>query len=499
MAKVTFPARCTVAVVCGEHLVSQVYPASVPIEVFLDDVVELLNEELRRRGLPGLESSVGYELQRANGTRLDVTKTLDDLGVEDGATLVLVPAIAGDSFEPQYESLSTGLARVGKRLFAPVTAQTAAHVAVAILALIALAVLALAIRNRLVTDALAATIVTGAFGVLTLGGTGAVARWWPQRTDLIGGFGWLAVPLLAVSAGSAAPGGVGAAHLFIAGLTVTVLTCALTSLTGRNLTAAAVVVTLCALGGATALTRMWRPVPAQWLGMCALVALLLLLTLAPTIALWASRIRPPHFGSITGRDLFRRSDGLPIDAVAPVDDADEQADDDGAEPNPDNTPRGSEIAAAARRANSVLTGLCVGAALALPGAVWATLMPGREKATAAAILAGLFVLIFISRARTFADRRQAVALVCGAAGAVCLGVVKYVLSVPAESGDAVLWGAVALAVFGFAGLLAALLIPVTRFTPLVRMIAEWLELLAIVAALPLAAWIGGLFTWVRMR
>ena len=60
---------------------------------------------------------------------------------------------------------------------------------------------------------------------------------------------------------------------------------------------------------------MWWPVPAQWLGMCALVVLLLLLTMAPTIALWVARIRPPYFGSITGRDLFRRSAGLPVDAV----------------------------------------------------------------------------------------------------------------------------------------------------------------------------------------
>lgn len=500
MAKVSFPARCAVAVVCGEHLVSQVYPASVPIEVFIDDIVELLNEELRRRGLSGLESSVGYELQRANGTRLDVTKTLDDLGVEDGATLVLVPAVVGDSFEPQYESLSTGLARVGKRLFAPVTAETAAHVALAILAMVAVVMLALALRNRMVTDALAATIVTGALGVLTLGGAGAVARWWPARLDLLSGFGWVAVPLLAVAAGSAAPGSLGAAHLFIAGLTVVVLTSGLTALTHRHVTAAAVVVTLCALGGAVALVRMWRPVPAQWLGMCVLVALLLLITMAPTAALWAARIRPPHFGSITGRDLFRRSDGLPVDAVAPVDDfAVDDADGDQAEPNPDNTPRGAEIAAAAKRANSVLTGICIAAALALPAAVWATLMPGRDKATAAAVLAGLFVLIFISRARTFADRRQAVALVCGAALAVALGVAKYVLDAPADSAAAVLWGALALAAFGFAGLLAALLVPVTRFTPLVRMLAEWLELVAIVAALPLAAWIGGLFEWVRMR
>ena len=142
MAKVAFPARCAVAVVCGEHLVSQVYPASVPVEVFIDNIVELLNDELKRRGLAGLESGVGYELHKANGVRLDVTKTLDELGVEDGATLVLVPAVEGDSFEPQYESLSTGLARVGKKLFEPVTAATAAHTSLAILAMISAAVLA---------------------------------------------------------------------------------------------------------------------------------------------------------------------------------------------------------------------------------------------------------------------------------------------------------------------------------------------------------------------
>ena len=136
MAKVSFPARCAVAVVCGENLISQVYPASVPIEMFLDDVVELLTNELRRRGLTGLDPAIAYQLNRANGTTLDVTKTLDELGVEDGTTLVLVPATDGEPFEPQYESLSTGLARVGKRMFQPVTAATAAHTAIAIVAMI---------------------------------------------------------------------------------------------------------------------------------------------------------------------------------------------------------------------------------------------------------------------------------------------------------------------------------------------------------------------------
>lgn len=494
MAKVSFPARCAVAVVCGEHLVSQVYPASVPVEMFIDDVVELLNDELRRRGLTGLDPGIGYELNRANGTRLDVTKTLDELGVEDGATLVLVPATEGDAFEPQYESLSTGLARVGKRLFQPVTATTAAHTAIAITAMIGLTLLALALRTRLHTDSPAPAIVTGVTGLLAAGGAGAIWRWWPERTDLLSGFGWVAVPLLAAGAGMAAPGELGAAQLFIAGLGLAVLTCALVTVTGRHYTVGATIVTLCALLGIAAAARMWRPVPAQWLGMCALIGLLLLLSLAPTFALWTARIRPPHFGSITGRDLFRRNDGLPADTVSPVEeDADEE------EPNPDTTPRGEELANAARQANHVLTGICVAASITLPIAIWATLMPGQPRSLPAAILAGLLILIFISRGRAFADKRQSVALVIGAATAVCGGVAKYVLHAPADSWVPLLWAALVLIGFTACGLLAALLVPVTRFTPLVRMVTEWLELMAIVAAMPLAAWIGGLFNWVRMR
>jgi type VII secretion integral membrane protein EccD len=493
MAKVAFPARCAVAVVCGEHLVSQVYPASVPVEVFIDNIVELLNDELKRRGLTGLESGVGYELHKANGVRLDVTKTLDELGVEDGATLVLVPAVEGDSFEPQYESLSTGLARIGKKLFEPVTAETAAHTSLAILAMISAAVLAIAVRNRTAGDSLVPSIVTGVLGLLTVGGAAAAARWWPHRADLIGGFAWISIPLLSVSLGAAAPGALGAAHLFITVLAAAMLTSGVAVLTGRHINVAATAVTLCALGGTVAAARMWRPVPAQWLGMCTLVVLLFLLTLAPTIALWSARIRPPYFGSVTGRDLFRRSAGLPVDAVSPVDEAAEE------EASNDTTPRGNQIAAAAVRANNVLTGICVGASLALPAAVWATLMPGQHHSGYAVVLAGLFVLIFISRGRAFADKRQAVALVAGAAAATCVGVIKYVWHAPPSSSGAVLWGALLLAAFGGAGLVAALLVPITRFTPLVRMIAEWLEIAAIIAALPLAAWIGGLFNWVRMR
>ncbi|GBE64056.1 ESX-2 secretion system protein eccD2 [Mycobacterium sp. MFM001] len=493
MAKVSFPARCAVAVVCGEHLISQVYPASVPIEVFIDSAVELLADELKRRGQRALTTGVAYELHRADGTRLDGHKTLDELGIEDGATLVLAPSTRGESFEPHYESLSTGLARIGKKLFEPVTAKTASNTAVVIVAMAAATIFALAVRVRASTASLVPSIVTAVFGLLVAAGVVAAWLWWPHRTDLVDGFAWIAMPLLAVSFAAAAPGPVGAAHLFIASLGLAAMSWGIAAATRRHIAVTATVVTLCVTGGAVAAVRMWRPVPAQWLGMCALVGLLAVLTLAPTITLWAARIRPPHFGSITGRDLFRRSDGLPADTVSPVDTAGEE------ETNLDSTPTGAQITAAAVRANRVLTGVCVGVAAALPVGVWATLMPGHGRSLAAAILAGLFVVIFISRGRAFADRRQAVGLVCGAAAAMCAGAVKYVVHQPAQAIEPMVWATLALAGFGGAGLAAALLVPITRFTPLVRMAAEWLELAAITAVVPLAAWVGGLFTWVRMR
>ena len=499
MTQVTFPARCAVAVICGDNLVSQVYPAAVPIEVFIDDIVELLHDELKRRGTGILDGTIGYELQRADGSRLDVRKTLDELGIEDGCTLVLAPARPGDSFEPQYESLSTGLARIGRRLFDPVTAATAAHTALSILSVGMLAVLGLAVRNRMVDDSMAPAIVTVALGLGCAAAAGLVLRRWPVRTDLLFGFASPAIGLLSVGVASAAPGMIGAPHVFMAALTVIALTMGLVVSAGSHVTVAAVVATVAASACIIAGARMWQPVSAQVLGMCGLIGLLLLVTMAPTIALWSARIRPPQFGSITGRDLFRRSDGLPADAVAPVAEHEPSDGDESGARGVDPTPPGDQIAAAARQANGVLTGICVGAAALLPVATWATVQPGSPKATAAALLAGLFALIFVSRGRAFTDKRQGVALVCGAATAVCVGVAKYVLAAPSNADVVLYGGAAVLAGFAAAALVSGLLVPVTKFTPLVRMVVEWLELIAIVVALPLAAWVGGLFAWVRMR
>ena len=494
-AKVSFPARCAVAVICGDHLISQVYPASVPIETFLVDAVELMQEELKRRGAGIPESRSGYELHRANGVRLDVTRTLDELGIEDGATLSLALADLPGAFEPQCESLSTALARQGRELFAPVTTETAAQAALVIVAMTVLTTLALAIRVRIADDSVVPAFIVSLIGALAVGAAAAVNRWWPNRQGLTDGFGWLSVPMVAFGIAGLLPGDIGSAQVGIAALGLAFFSSALYRFTRRHLRSAATVVAICGLIAVAAAVRMWQPVPAQWLGMCTLVALVTMLTAGPTVALWVADIHPPHFGSITGRDLFRRCAGMPDDAVGPV--ADPSGVDDDA--NLDLTARGTEITQAAIRANAVLSGICNGTAVVLPAAAWTVLVPGQERSIPAAILVVLLIVIFISRARAFSDRYQAVALVIGGCSAACCGIAKYTLNQPISGDVRFMVASLVLCAFGIAAMFAAIVVPITRFTPMVRMIAEWLEIVAIIIALPLAAWISGLFAWVRMR
>ncbi|OBF62395.1 type VII secretion integral membrane protein EccD [Mycobacterium sp. 852002-51971_SCH5477799-a] len=475
------------------------------MEGFFEGMVELFDADLKRKGFDGIALPAGsYELHKINGVRLDINKSLDELGVQDGDTLVLVPRVDGESFEPQYESLSTGLAAMGKwlgrdggdRMFAPVTPLTAAHTAVAVIAMAVGVAVALTLRARTFTDGPIPAAVCAAVGALLVVATLVVRRGWRGRRDLFSGFAWLAVLSLAAAGACAPPGVLGAAHGLI-GAVVVILGAVAIGVTARNRWQTAVVtavVTVCGILAAVAAVRMFRPASAQVLAVCVLVGLLVLVRMAPLIALWVARVRPPHFGSITGRDLFARREGMPVDTVAPVSE-DESEDEDNE--LTDITARGAAIAASARLVNAVQVGLCAGVSIVLPVAVWGVLAPGRQWAWLALVVAGLVVGIFVTQGRGFAAKYQAVALVCGASAAVCAGVVKYAVAAPKDAVTGLMWPVVIVTIFAGLGLAAALLVPAMRFRPFIRLTVEWVEVLAFIVLLPAAAALGGLFTWIR--
>ncbi len=503
--KVAFPARCAVNISYEKHLCSQVFPAGIPVEGFFEGMVELFDADLKRKGFQGVALPAGsYELHKINGMRLDINKSLDELGVQDGDTLVLVPRVAGESFEPQYESLSTGLAAMGNwlgrdggdRMFAQVTPLTAAHTAIAIIAMAVGVVVALTLRARTFTDGIIPAAVAAGVGSLLVIATAVVWWGWRERRDMFSGFAWSAVVSLAVAGACSPPGGLGAPHALI-GLVVVILgAIAIGVLTQKRWQTAVVtaVVTVCGILAAVAAVRMFRPASPQVLAICALVSLLVLVRMTPLIALWVARVRPPHFGSITGRDLFARREGMPVDTVSPV--SEEETEDEDNELT-DITARGAAIAASARLVNAVQVGVCVGVSIVLPAAVWGVLTPRRPWEWLALLVAGLVVGIFITQGRGFAAKYQAVALVCGASAAVCAGVVKYATAEPRDAMDGLLWPAAAVACLAAFGLAAALLVPAMRFRPFIRLTVEWAEVLALIVLLPAAAALGGLFTWLR--
>ncbi|MGB9222960.1 type VII secretion integral membrane protein EccD, partial [Mycobacterium sp.] len=299
--KVAFPARCAVNICYDTHLCSQVFPAGIPVEGFFEGMVELFDSDLKRKGLDGVALPPGsYELHKINGVRLDINKSLDELGVQDGDTLVLVPRVVGESFEPQYESLSSGLAAMGKwlgrdggdRMFAPVTPLTAAHTAIAIIAMAVAVVVGLTLQARTFSDGMVPAAVAGATGVLLVIATWIVWWGWRERRDLFSGFGWLAVVLLAVAGACAPPGPLGAAHALI-GLVVVLLgaiTIGVVTQKRWQTAVVAAVVTVCGILAAVAGVRMFRPASVQVLAICVLVGLVVLIRTAPMIALWVARV-----------------------------------------------------------------------------------------------------------------------------------------------------------------------------------------------------------------
>lgn len=487
MATAAFPALCEVAIICdGKHVVSQVLSADVPIVKFIDDIRDSINIELGDRGIAPLPAA-DYRLTRIDGVHLNPARTLQELGVTNGQTLMLVPAEEGDSYEPQYEQLSTGLARVGKQLIGQVTADVAVRVALVILASVAVVIAALGLRARTFTDGLVPAGITAAVGALLVVMAATTARWWPAEHRIVDALAWQGGGLATAAAYMVAPGRLGAPQLMLAGVVAVVGAAGVARWTGRHASAAAAVITVVVLGGISVAVRMWRAVPAQWLGLITLLTLLVGLFYAERVALRVCGVRPPYFGSITGGDIFATDKGMPLDTVAPVDDT-----------KRDPSPTGAELADAALRVHAVLSGICWGLAALLPAAVWATLAPGRDKAWAAALVCVLFVIIYISRGRAFVAWRQAVALVLGAVAAVLAGVVKYVLHYGGADATVFAAAVAVVLVFGLCGLAAAVIVPQARYHPPVRLFVEWLEIAAIVITVPLMAWLSGLLAWIRL-
>ena len=257
--------------------------------------------------------------------------------------------------------------------------------------------------------------------------------------------------------------------------------------TGRYWSAAAAIVTAGFGAAAVALVRMYWDVPGSRLAVAVLIAVLVAVSAAPTVALRMANVPRQTFGSITGRDIFARAPGQPEDTVSPVEDG----------PPSDVTLTGEQVAAAARKSNTVLTGVLLGVAAAAVPAAWVAVTPGGEREWAQLVVLGAVAAILILRARTFRDRRHAIVLVGAAVAGLIGAAAKYGLHAPPTDTSATLLAAgVALGIAAL-GLAAATIVPPRVFSPPVRKVVEYTEYVLLALVVPFAAWALGLLQYIR--
>lgn len=481
------PPSCRVSILVGDsHQIDLVLPAAAPLSTLIEPTVAAINKVLRGRGATELPSAV-YEFARGAGmTALTSDLSLAAHNVADGDLLALLPAGDAERYGPVVENVSTALAHYASERFTRVSAATAVAVAAAITggALAVAAVLLWRLRWATGGTILVPAVFAGAVAVLVF--TAVMAARVGAARVAVDGASWAAFVFAVLAATTAPPGSApGAPHAFFAAVTAVAAAWLLVRLTGRHWATGAAVIT--AGTGAVAVSAVlmyWGVLPHR-VAIAVLVAVLVAVSAAPTVALRLAHVPRQTFGSITGRDIFARQPGQPEDTVSPV------------ESGTDATLTGEQVAAAALRSNTVLTGVLVGVAAVMVPASLVAVTPGAHQQWANLVVVGAVAGIFILRARAFRDRTHAIILVAAAAAALVGAAARYGFHAPATAVAGTLIAAGAALGVAVAGILAATLVPPRLFSPPVRKVVEYVEYILLATLIPFAAWAIGLLSYIR--
>jgi type VII secretion integral membrane protein EccD len=437
------------------------------LDVALPDTMlvgELLPHLLRHAGDElgeAAEQRGGWVLRRATGALLEPSRNLAVQGVRDGELLHLVPRREDWpelAYDDVVEVIAGGARRAGRAWSTAATRRCGLAVATAALA-VGLAAVALAgppwplpggvALGVAVLLAVAGALLARAFAD---GAAGAVVAAAGLPYALLGG-ALLAAP------GGAGPARLGAPSLLLGSAALLVL-----SVVGYTAVAAAqrlfTAGLALALAGLLAALLRLAGLSAAGAAAVTLTTVLGLLPGYPLIASWLGRLPVPELPDRPERILEDR-------------------------PVPDR----ADVFAAVARATEILTGLLLAAAVASACAVAFVLAVDRTPS--GALLASAAAAALLLRARLFPTPQQRVPLL--ASGVGCLALLTLGFAVATRPGGGRLW-VLLLVLLAAAAVLAAGLVYSRRVpSPYLGRAADIADVLAIMALIPLACAVVGVF------
>ncbi|WP_040834081.1 type VII secretion integral membrane protein EccD [Nocardia brevicatena] len=490
-------ARARVAVMVASYQVDVVVPTKFTIETFIDDLLAVLAAAIDDESVDFTPPSGQWSLARPGEQPMPRWRSLADHDIVDGAVLMLAAVESAEVFTPVVEDITDALALINEREFAEFDSDTAAVVGLVTFGTGAVAIAAL--LSWMWTQT--ASLVWCALPALLFGaacwGVAVVARNHDAAPRVSLGLSLSAIPLL--FAGSAMlvppaygePGPFAPANIVAGAVVAAVAAAAMIRVTGWGIATLMAVTVLGIVVTVVVLPLAYLDLLVRQVAGGAVFLGLVMLTLAPRIAVVIARIRPPDLpdpgnevSPATLTDIFDAATVRDTDQ-----DAERSAD---AERQQHRNEVGIE--SRARLAVTSLRGLisAISMVLSVATVICAAVSPGgiREIVMAAAV-AGILAM----RSRWHPDRVQAIALVSGSS-VVVLGTAAVLVGAYG-SAFARLAVVVIVAVIACGACVAALRLPGKRLTPVTRRVIDLIEYALILVVPILAFWIMGIYTAMR--
>ncbi|NKY54035.1 type VII secretion integral membrane protein EccD [Nocardia vermiculata] len=487
-------ARARIAVMVATYQVDVVVPTKFAVETFIDDLLGVLNRAIEDEEIDFTPPTGQWSLARPGEQPIPRWRSLADHDVVDGAVLMLSVVESAEIFTPVIEDITDALATINEREFAEFDARTVATVGSAAIGVGAVAAALLLSWSWTRSG----SVWWCGLPALLLGVScwvaAVVAGRSKARTDLILGCQLSSLPLLfaggamLVPPAYGQPGGFAAANIAAGSVVAAVAALTMLRASGLGTSVLTAVVTAGTVLTVAALVPSYGDVDVEKVAGGVVFAALILLTMAPRLAVVAARIRPP--------DLPDPGNEVAPATLTDIFDAetvrDEHAD---REPEADRDAHvNTGIESRARRAVTSLRGLVIAASGLFAGGVIVTAAaaPGgiRELVLGAAV-AGILVM----RARWYPDRVQALSL-CAAAASTVVGVAAVTVGAYATPGARLVVVAV-VALAAAAGCVAALRLPGKRLSPVTRRVIDLVEYALILVVPVVTFWIMGIYTAMR--
>jgi type VII secretion integral membrane protein EccD len=456
-------------------------PATIPIAAFITDVVELI--ESRTPDLTEHEDGAPlrtehWTLARIGRDPIAPNQTLTDAEVFDGELLVLRSVTAKES-PALFDDVIDAVSRLTAETFhswSPSAARWLGLLTALVGVLAAIGLLAVAKDDG--SGIVIGFIPLGAGLAAIVAGVIAIRRYQVRLVAVM--LSLYAVLLLCASAAFFVPDELAAPHLLLACVTALVVAAVGYSMTGVGALLAAAVITTALFGGFSAAVRMVWDVGTPKIAAGVLVAALIVITMAPRLAVAAARLPVPPVPTAGG-------------AIDPADHEPRPTIEDIGAIGATALPSAAGLELRAQAANQYQSGILLGSTLAAAvGAVLAAdpLGAARWQGIALAVVVGLILCL---RGRSFADLTQASTLIGG--GAVTLIAVMVAVGLGEPSRLVAIAGI--LLVFTAVTLGYGTIAPHTVMNPVVRRAGEIFEYLLIVTIIPLVLWIMDLYSAAR--